>query len=107
MKIYIAGAISNNPDYKQQFRKAERIMKAEGHTVLNPVKNLGFSYRDYINMGLCELMHCDAIYMLEGWEKSQGAQLELLYARTVGLQAFFEGTAQEMGAMRSDTNTKV
>lgn len=45
MKIYIAGAISNNPNYEQQFKAAEEKLKAEGHTVLNPVKNLGFSYR--------------------------------------------------------------
>lgn len=89
MKIYIAGAITNNPDYKEQFAEAEKKLIAEGHAVVNPVKNLGFEYKDYIDMGLCELMHCEAIYLLPGWTQSRGAFLEASYASTVGLKIFY------------------
>lgn len=88
MKIYIAGAITDNPDYEKQFKDVEKRLISEGHAVINPVKNLGFTYREYIDMGLCELMKCDAIYMLPGWEKSPGANLELRYAEVVDLQIF-------------------
>ena len=86
MKVYIAGAISNNPNYKEQFEEAEEFLKKIGHTPLNPVKNLGFDYKDYIDMGLCELMNCEAIFLLPNYQESQGAMLEYQYAITVGLK---------------------
>lgn len=90
MKVYISGAITNNPNYREDFKCAEAVLKSQGHAVINPVKNLGFEYKDYIDMGLCELMKCDAIYMLKGYEKSNGALLELFYAKTVGLEIIYE-----------------
>lgn len=90
MKIYIAGQISNNPNYESQFADAEKELTEQGHAAINPVKNLGFNYKDYIDMGLCELMRCEAIYLLKGWQKSKGAKLELTYAKTVGLQIYEE-----------------
>ena len=90
MKVYIAGSITNNENYIEQFKKAEvEILKA-GDAPLNPVKNLGFEYKDYIDMGLCELMKCDAIYLLKGWEKSAGARLEEHYARVTNMQMIYQ-----------------
>lgn len=90
MKVYIAGAITDNPNHREQFKEAEERLVAAGHAVINPCKNEGFTYREYINMGLCELMHCDAIYLLKGYENSTGATLEHDYARTVGLEIMYQ-----------------
>lgn len=90
MKIYIAGSITNDPNYKEHFKKVkEKILKL-GHVPLNPCKKLGFEYKEYIDMGLNELMQCDAIVMLDGWENSDGAKLERHYAITVGLLVMYD-----------------
>lgn len=91
MKIYIGGAITGNPKYIKDFETAEKLIISQGHAVINPVKNEGFSYKDYIDMGLNELMRCDILYLLDGWENSPGALLEFNYARTVGIDIMFEG----------------
>ncbi len=91
MKIYIAGSITKDINYKEHFAKAEERLLAKGHAVINPVKNLGFSYKEYIDMGLCELMRCDAIYLLNGYVESDGAMLEYGYAITTKMKIIMEG----------------
>ena len=87
MKIYIAGKITGNPNYKEQFAAAEKKLKAEGHQVINPTwKPEGLPYKQYIDMGLMELQQSDVIYLLSDWKDSKGARMEYIYALTVGLK---------------------
>lgn len=88
MKIYIAGPITGNPDYVSDFKQVEKELIKRGHAVINPVKNLGFDYKDYIDMGLCELMKCDAIFVIDIYTNSRGVKLETTYALTVGIKLF-------------------
>lgn len=88
-KIYISGAITNNPNYKEQFAAAEAELTAAGYEALNPAKNTGITYKDYIDAGLLQEMQCDAIYMLPGHENSTGATLELHYAEAVNMEIIY------------------
>lgn len=103
MKVYIAGAITNNMNYVKQFNEAEERLVAAGYSAINPIKNQGYSYKEYIDIGLYELMHCDAIYMLEGWEKSTGATLEHTYAEAVGLTILTQGSIEPKVIVQCDT----
>jgi len=89
VKIYIAGKITDNPDYKTHFARAEKRL-AENHTVMNPaVLPLGFDYEDYMRICFAMIDVCDAVYMLDNWRDSPGAIREYEYAK--GKEIIFEG----------------
>ena len=88
-KIYIAGKITDNPDYKTHFARAEKRL-TENHTVMNPaVLPLGFDYEDYMKICFAMIDVCDAVYMLDNWQDSPGAIREYEYAK--GKEIIFEG----------------
>lgn len=85
-KVYIAGPITKDPDYKRKFKEvAKRLQELKMHP-FNPANApQGMSYRYYINAGLRLLTQCDCICMLPGWSESTGARLEHEYAITVNM----------------------
>ena len=51
MKIYIAGKITGDKNYKKKFAKAERILRKKGHSVMNPAQLIvykDFTWFDYM-----------------------------------------------------------
>ena len=86
MKIYIAGPITGVDDYRARFAKAERELTELGHVVLNPAalpEGLG-NHRVYMSLCLPMVDAAEAVLMLPGWEKSQGACMEWGYATGLG-----------------------
>ena len=85
MKIYISGAITGTDDFMERFSIAQKKLERDGHDVVNPAlvnSNLPKSttYSEYMDMSFCMLKMCDAIYVLDGWKSSRGANLELIFA---------------------------
>ena len=91
MKIYIAGKITDNENYKEQFKQKELQLKLEGHTVLTPTcLPLGFEWGEYMHICKAMIDVCDAVYFLGNWQDSKGAVLEYAYAGTKEKRLMFE-----------------
>lgn len=89
MKVYIAGMITGNPNFVEDFQKVEDALVAQGHSVMNPAKlPMGFSQADYMHVCFSMIDSCEALAMLDNWEKSEGATVERLYGKKVGKLVF-------------------
>ena len=95
MKIYLSGKISGTDlDYVRcLFDKVATTLRALGHEVVNPLCN-GLSETDpweaHIAKDIINLIDCEGIYMLQGWEDSQGARIEYAVAKELGKAVFYE-----------------
>ncbi|HEY5576230.1 MAG TPA: DUF1937 family protein [Clostridiaceae bacterium] len=90
MKIYIAGKITGNENYKNQFWEAEKILEAAGHAVMNPANmNGGFEHHEYMKVCTTMIDVCEGVCFIKGWEDSKGAQFEHQYAKITGKTCIF------------------
>lgn len=89
MRVYISGKITGTDDYNERFQKAENDLKRLGHTPANPVKICSgmnnATHEEYMRRCLKVLVECDGIYLLPGYENSQGARLEKYIADSIGM----------------------
>jgi hypothetical protein len=87
MKIYISGPVTGMPnDNELAFLEAERKLKELDYIPVNPVrlcKEAGITEWHACMNEICipALMECDAMILLDGWQKSKGANVEIDEAR--------------------------
>lgn len=89
-RVYIAGPMTGLPDLNFPAFHAEAArLRALGHQVVNPAEvnpDKGMSWTDCMRSDIAELVKCDAIRLLPGWEFSKGATLEEHISERLGLQ---------------------
>ena len=90
MKLYIAGPMTGIPDKNMPlFWRAEKILQNRGYEVRNPARHEatpGMKWSWYMRHAIRDVCDVDGIALLEGWESSRGAQLEVKVAEALGLQ---------------------
>ena len=86
---YLSGSVTNDPDFRDKFDYAEFQLRSRGYKVLNPVKHEkdGKEWSYYLRKDLRKLTRCQGIILIDGWENSKGARLELKVAQELGLEA--------------------
>ena len=94
MRVYISGGITNVLNYVERFARAEEKLTALGYEVINPAKVNAelppMEWEEYMHISIAELSLCDAIYMLDNYRASLGAQRELGYALGAGMRIMWE-----------------
>lgn len=84
MKIYIAGKITGDPDYRAKFADAQRQIEAQGHIVLNPATlPEGMEPKDYMRICFAMIDVADAVVFLPDAAESAGARLEMAYCEYI------------------------
>ena len=85
MKIYLSGPMTGLADFNFPAFNAEATrLRALGHEVVNPAELNPDSDAPWH-----ECMRRDLAALLEGWQKSSGAHLEMHVAHRVGMPILF------------------
>lgn len=105
MKLYLAGPMAGYYNYNASaFDRAKESIVGKGHDVVSPVdldredgsndlrgENWEVSPEQrcwFLRRDFQALLQCDGIVLLDEWEESRGANLELLVAISAGLEVF-------------------
>lgn len=88
-RIYVAGPMTGHADLNYpEFNRAAKQLRELGYTVENPAENPAppcGSWEGYMRMAIGQLVRCDEVHMLRGWQGSRGARMEHGIARELGL----------------------
>lgn len=89
-RIYIAGPMSGLPGLNfDAFHAEAKRLRALGFDVVNPAEinaDTTAQWADCMRADIRELMTCDAIQLLPGWENSRGATLERHIGQSLGME---------------------
>lgn len=96
LRCYIAGPMTGKPDlnFPLFHREAERL-RAEGWHVVNPAEinaDPSAAWLPCMRADIKQLVDCDTILMLPGWEWSKGASLEHHIAQRLEMRVIYLAT---------------
>ncbi|MEQ8233276.1 MAG: DUF4406 domain-containing protein [Gammaproteobacteria bacterium] len=94
--VYVSGPMTGLPEFNYPaFNAAAAQLRAAGYRVENPAENetppCG-TWQGFMRLSLAQIARCDALYVLDAWERSRGAWLEITIARELELLIDFDRT---------------
>lgn len=92
-KFYLSGPMTGHRDFNFPAFVAEaRRLRSLGHEVVNPAEMdfpVDAPWHECMRADIAAMMVCEAIAMMPGWHKSNGAMLEMHLAHRVGMPILF------------------
>ena len=101
MILYLSGQMTGIPEFNfPKFNQvAKKIRESHTYTVINPAEEfqgrVNLPRSVYMRKDIETLLTVDGIIMLDGWQHSKGARLELAIAKELGLEIFRWDDEQE------------
>jgi hypothetical protein len=88
MKLYISGAITKSTMAETNFYEAKKCLHSKGYDVISPMdfNDEGTTWETCMKRDIKALMECDGVAVLDNWQRSRGATLEVFIATQVGIQ---------------------
>jgi hypothetical protein len=92
-KVYLSGPMTGIPEFNYPaFTCAAAKLRDSGMQVFNPAESFSGDttkpYDAYMREDIRALLDVEAVYVLDGWEKSTGAVTEVLTALSLNLPIF-------------------
>ena len=85
MKVYIAGKITGDPNYKSKFNAVKERLELMGDVILNPATlPEGMTPADYMRICLAMIDTADLVVFLDDYQQSKGAMLEHAWCEYTG-----------------------
>ncbi|VFR96490.1 Phage protein [plant metagenome] len=89
MKLYLAGPMTGHPDLNfPAFHEMAARLRGLGHEIINPAEinpNPGAAWTDCMRADIAQLVTCEGVVTLPGWERSRGARIEVMLAGELGM----------------------
>lgn len=89
VRLYVSGPMSGCKDYNfPAFDLAEASLLEAGFEVENPAtKGVidGWDWHDYLRYDIKQMMDCQGLALLPGWNNSRGARVEVDLARALDM----------------------
>ena len=92
-QIYLSGPMTGLPELNfPAFHSAAQKLRGLGYVVTNPAEldhDPNSSWQKCMRNDLKAMLDCDVLVLLEGWERSSGAHLEVHIAHRIGMEIIF------------------
>lgn len=91
IRVYISGPITRSASAEIDFAEAESRLKNLGYNPVNPLHiepppSGVHSWSYYMRKAIALLVECQYIYMIPGWEYSDGAKIERELAKKINIK---------------------
>lgn len=98
--VYLSGPMRGLPNFNYDlFNSTASAMREAGLVVLNPAENFdgdtSREFGEYMRADIKMLLKAGSIFLLPGWQDSEGARIEYQIAKSLGLDVIYHAEADQ------------